>query len=305
VHAEVVEDVEEEEVVDDVDPFAEGLDLDLDLELEELIRTRMLNDEPEEEEEAWEVQTVSTVEFDPKDGGFEWEIVEHQVRTPTNYAELQQRIAEKFPKLITSSSILAVEWPDGKTVDPRTARFSDGHVVTVREFVPHKMMRGATLLPELPPRLPFNWDRVYENQMKKLRDCWSDTERFVPPPQTPPHRDELGRQQNGSRSNRSSGGSTRQSSQRSKRPGTTPREQRTPPKDRGDGVPVARGSPDRVRGDLSSMASGDSSISSRRSTASPGSLSASSPSPGRPRKMEKRQQRRAAPAKGGSSGGAR
>lgn len=73
--------------------------------------------------------------------------------------------------------MLAVEWADGTTVDPKSARFSDDDVVTIREFIPHKMMRGATLVPELPPRLPFNWDRIYEYQIKHLRNCWSDTER--------------------------------------------------------------------------------------------------------------------------------
>lgn len=43
----------------------------------------------DEDDEAWEVETASTAEFDPLSWGYDWEIVKKQVVLPQSYFELQ------------------------------------------------------------------------------------------------------------------------------------------------------------------------------------------------------------------------
>lgn len=90
---------------------------------------------------------------------------------------LQARIAEAFPASITVTSVVAVEWPDGTTVSPPKATFKPNDVIILREFIPHKMMQGAKLAPEFPPRLPAHWDQFHDQRLQSLHNVWGDTER--------------------------------------------------------------------------------------------------------------------------------
>lgn len=130
-----------------------------------------------DEEENWVQQSESTLEFDPLVCTFGFEVINKKVPLPKNYIELQQRIAEVFMRNISPSHVLAIEWPDGTTVDPTRAIFLPDDIITLREFIPHKIMAGARIQEEWPVKKEFNWDQEHESTLWTMRELWGDEER--------------------------------------------------------------------------------------------------------------------------------
>ena len=133
------------------------------------------------EEENWVEESVSTLEFDPIECTFGFEISDRKVLLPKNYVELQQRIAEVYMRNLSPSHVLAIEWPDGTTVDPCRAIFLPDDVITLREFIPHKIAAGARLQEEWPNKREFDWDQQHEARLWTLKQQWGDEERACDP----------------------------------------------------------------------------------------------------------------------------
>jgi hypothetical protein len=133
------------------------------------------------DEDEWVEESVSTLEFDPLECTFGFEVKDKKVPLPKNYVELQQRIAENYMRNLSLSHVLAIEWPDGTTVDPARAIFLPDDVITLREFIPHKIAAGARLQDVWPNKRDFDWDQQHECKLWTIKNLWGDEERACDP----------------------------------------------------------------------------------------------------------------------------